>query len=110
MVQITATQNALDAAKKDAAAKDAAAKSATTTPGTTTGGGESKLQFPTTEEKAKFDAAKKDVTDLKTQLEKAKETLAKNVEPPLPYSSTECAEAEYSRFGGKADHSPEEGR
>ena len=36
---ITATQNALDAAKKDAAAKDAAAKSTTTTPGTTTGGG-----------------------------------------------------------------------
>ena len=95
---ILGVQGALDAAKKNAADKEAAAKSTTTTPGTTTGGaggttttpgtttggGESKLQFPTTEEKAKFDAAKKDVTDLKTQLEKAKETLAKNVEPPLP--------------------------
>ena len=55
----------------------------TTTTSTTTGGG-SKLQFPNAEEKAKYDAAEKDVSDLKTQLEKAKETLAKNVEPPLP--------------------------
>ena len=98
---ITATQNALDAAKKDAAAKDAAAKSATTTPGTTTGGGESKLQFPTTEEKAKFDAAKKDVTDLKTQLEKAKETLAKNVEPPLPIAQQNALKQNIADLEGK---------
>ena len=94
--QIAQLQTVLDTAKKDAADKDALAKSAITTPGTTTTGGGggttttsttgggSKLQFPTAEEKAKYDAAEKDVTDLKTQLEKAKENLAKNVEPPLP--------------------------
>ena len=61
MVQITATQDALDAAKKDAAAKDAAAKSATTTPGTTTGGG--------VEDKVKAaEAAKATATGLEAQL------------------------------------------
>ena len=68
---ITATQNALDAAKKDAADKDAAAKSATTTPGTTTGGG--------VEDKVKAaEEAKATVTGLEAQLNALKASTSRS--------------------------------
>ena len=85
--QIAQLQGSLTTAKLDATKKDAAAKSTPTTPATTTtggggttttpAGGGGGLQFPTPEEKKKYDTAQKDVADLKSQLEKAKESVAK---------------------------------
>ncbi|HJT82870.1 MAG TPA: hypothetical protein VJ697_00175, partial [Nitrososphaeraceae archaeon] len=104
---IAALQSALIAVKKDAADKEAAAKTTTTpgtttpgttTPGTTTGGDTTKtsttssgekLEFPNAEEKGKFDTAQKEAADLKTQLDKKKEAIAKfeaakNTNNPFP--------------------------